>query len=588
LFRIKNLLILFLIILTFILLFPRKVTHAVVAGKYNDYTKVYINNRPHKVKLSKTYGLGTVLSYKYNLIGIFSLKEEFPLKDRIMKKNINTYDLEKKGPIPLASKPQYYFYDGKILIPSDSQKILVGKNNLNMYLDSKSKLKTFIITPEDYTNMRIGISTTKFSSIYHPNIEIECLSSALLYSLRENLKLDISKNSKITITPNTVLLNDKELKFKERIYLKGEDLRINSIRRGTPDFIPSYSGILEITPENDNELLIINEISLENYLVKVVPSEMPTIGGLESLKCQAIAARTYALSDMLQCRFAELGFYVDDSTQSQVYNNTPTNSMATEAVNLTKGLIMTNKDQPIDAKYYSTSPGLGTLYDDVWFKEYGTSENKDYYFTGYYINNVNKLPVSEAEWLQFFKSTKYNAIDLESPYFRWNVEIKKTPLEKSLIKSLKYLFENRKDYVTVKSNNSSKGFPQLKELKDIKVTNRSKYGNIIEISFIFSNATVNVQNDYNIRSAIRLSKDYTDEIIPIIRHKGEPLINNNFLPSSFFSIEKFNDTFIIYGGGYGHGVGMSQYGAMALSKSGKDFKSILNTYYKNISLTKLY
>lgn len=587
-FKSKNLLIIFLIILTFILFFPRKVTHAVVAGKYNQYTKVYINNKLHKVKLPKTYNMGTVLSYKYNFIGIFSLKEELPLKERVMKKNIDNYDLEKKGFMALASKSQYYFYDGKILVPSDSQKILVGKNNLNMYLDNRNKLKTFIITPEDYTNMRIAISTTGFSSIYHSNIEIECLSSALLYSLREDLNLYVSKNSKIIITSNTVLLNDKEIKFKERLYIKGENLKVNSIKRGSPDFIPSYSGILEITSEKNNNLLMINETSLEDYLIKVVPSEMPTTGGLESLKCQAIAARTYALSDMLQCRFAELGFYVDDSTQSQVYNNTLTNSIATEAVNLTKGIIMTHKDQPIDAKYYSTSPGLGTLYDDVWFKKYGTSENKNYYFTGYYINNINKLPVNEEEWLNFFKISKYDAIDLESPYFRWNVEIKKTSLEKSLIKSLKYLFENRKDYVSIKPNNSSKDFPELKELKDIKVINRSKYGNIIEISFIFSNAAVNVQNDYNIRSAIRLNKDYTGEIIPIIRHKGEPLVNNKFLPSSFFSIERVNDNFTIYGGGYGHGVGMSQYGAMSLSRSGKDFKVILNTYYKNINLTKLY
>lgn len=574
--------------LTLILFFPRKVTHAVVAGKYDDYTKVYINNKPHKIKLSKSYNTGTVLSYKYNFISTFLIKEELPLKERVMRKNINTYDLEKKGTMTLSSKSQYYFYDGKILIPCNSEKLLVGKNNLNMYIDDKNKLKTFIITPEDYSNMRVGISTTGFSSIYHSSIEIECLSSALLYNLREDLNLDISKDSKIIITPNIILLNDKKIKFKERLYIKGENLKINSIKRGTPEFIPSYSGIIEVTCERDNNLLIINETSLENYLIKVVPSEMPTTGGLESLKCQAIAARTYALSDMLQCRFAELGFYVDDSTQSQVYNNTLTNSMANEAVNLTKGIIMTHKDQPIDAKYYSTSPGLGTLYDDVWFKKYGTSENKDYYFTGYYINNVNSFPVSEEEWLQFFKSTKYDAIDLESPYFRWSIEIKKNSLEKSLIKSLKYLFENRKDYVTVDCNNSSKNFPVLKELKNIEVINRSKYGNIIEMRFMFSNATVNVQNDYNIRSALRLNKNYTDEVIPIIRHKGEPLVNSNFLPSSFFSIERVNDKFIIYGGGYGHGVGMSQYGAMELSKRGKAFKEILNTYYKNINLTKLY
>lgn len=62
------------------------------------------------------------------------------------------------------------------------------------------------------------------------------------------------------------------------------------------------------------------------------------------------------------------------------------------------------------------------------------------------------------------------------------------------------------------------------------------------------------------------------------------LNNDTTLPSGFFAIEKINDEFVVYGGGYGHGVGMSQNGANYLGKNGKNFQEILITYYSNVSI----
>ena len=123
---------------------------------------------------------------------------------------------------------------------------------------------------------------------------------------------------------------------------------------------------------------------------------------------------------------------------------------------------------------------------------------------------------------------------------------------------------------------------------DIKILKRSEGGNIVDISFVFENVTVDVKSDSCIRSALRVSSEFTSESNPIIRHKDKPIANGNFLPSSFFSIELGKDSVTIYGGGYGHGVGMSQYGAVELSKDGKNYKDILNTFYKNITLDKVY
>ena len=94
---------------------------------------------------------------------------------------------------------------------------------------------------------------------------------------------------------------------------------------------PSYYGRMEITPVNGN-LQLVNNVNLEDYLKTVVPSEMPASWNLEALKAQAICARTYALADMLNQRYAANGYHVDDSVMSQVYNNAGENPRSNQAI----------------------------------------------------------------------------------------------------------------------------------------------------------------------------------------------------------------------------------------------------------------
>ncbi|WP_027625407.1 SpoIID/LytB domain-containing protein [Clostridium lundense] len=581
------------LLLLFILFVPTTKEHAVICESSSDYSKVYLGDKLYKIKLQKQYPIGTIIDYKYNFFRILKVTEVSPLKERIMIKNRDFYDLEKLGQLKLSKHPYYYYLDkNNRLTTCTDKKLIVGQNNIKSYTDKKNNLKTFIITPVDFSYMRVGISNNNFNSLYHDDIEITCMEDSLLYNFRENFSLKLPKSSKVNLkkTDDEIIFtvhNEKKV-LKSRSYLKGNNLKIDSLKRGNPHFIPCYSGIIEFTSSKDG-ILMTNEVNIEDYLCKVVPSEMPSSGGIESLKCQAIAARTYAISDMLQNRFSNLGFYVDDSTQSQVYNNIETNTLANDAVRTTSGLIMTYNNTPIDAKYYSSSSGMATAYEDVWFNSDGTSENKKYYFNGSYVYGENKIPASEADWLNFYKNKDLKTIDSDSPYFRWYAYFPKKNLEKSLNKSLKMIFNKRKDFIEVIQNNKKiDNVPELSNLKNISIAERSKFGNIICISFEFSNATVNVKGDLNIRNAIRCNKDFSGETIPIVRHKKDPLLNNNFLPSSFFSVDKVKDGFKIYGGGYGHGVGMSQFGAIELSKNSKKYNEILNKFYKDVSIDKIY
>jgi stage II sporulation protein D len=122
--------------------------------------------------------------------------------------------------------------------------------------------------------------------------------------------------------------------------------------------------------------------------------------------------------------------------------------------------------------------------------------------------------------------------------------------------------------------------PELQSIKDIKILKRSEGGNVKEISFTFDNAVIDVIEDSNIRGALKSSKIY--------RYRFNPITRVSSLPSSFFSVQKVEGNFIIFGGGYGHGVGMSQYGAMVLAKEGIKCRDILSTYYSGIELNTMY
>ncbi|MFL0248650.1 SpoIID/LytB domain-containing protein [Candidatus Clostridium stratigraminis] len=594
----KKLLAALLLILSgiiFIIFFPRSVENGIIISTSNQNVTMLIDGKTKIFNASVAYPKLTVVNFKYNLFKVYGFKVQNPILDRVMLKSSYFYDLETSGKTDLASKTYFYSIDKENnIISSTSKEVIVGKSNVKCYKNNKGDLKTFLVFPIDYTSMRVGLSTTNFTSVFHSQIEIKTASEAKVYSKRDKLSIDLPKNSIVTITSDSdnmyLLLDKKKTAFKNRIYISGKALTILSIKRGSNTFNPTYSGVLEFN-NLDNGMTVINEVALDDYLKKVVPSEMPLSGGKEALKCQAIAARTYAISDMMNNRFADKGFYVDDSTRSQVYNNYPMQVLSSEAVDETKGMIMTYEGIPIDAKYYSTSSGTGEDYKDIWFKSDGSSESRPYLAVNNYIIPQKDLPKTEAAWLNFYKDTTIKAIDSDYPYFRWRIEYSEAGITNMLNKTLKSLAEGNssKDFIKIYENSKIvTKLPQLDKLQDIRIIKRGSGGIAVEVSYIFSNATVNVRGDSYIRSSIKCNSDYTNEETKVIRLKGDPLTNLASMPSSFFSVEKKEGKFTIYGGGFGHGAGMSQFGAIELSKKGAKYEDILNTFYKNIKIDKIY
>lgn len=119
-----------------------------------------------------------------------------------------------------------------------------------------------------------------------------------------------------------------------------------------------YRGRLEVFANTKGALTVVNVISLEDYVRGVVPNELSPGGWpeLEALKAQAVAARTYAISNL--GRFAAQGFDLTPDTRSQVYGGRATEHPLTDrAVFETRGRILTYKGAPINALYTSTCGG---------------------------------------------------------------------------------------------------------------------------------------------------------------------------------------------------------------------------------------
>ena len=107
-------------------------------------------------------------------------------------------------------------------------------------------------------------------------------------------------------------------------------------------------------------IVIINELPVESYLCKVVPSEMPASYELEALKAQAVCARNFAYMQMSDYAYPEYEAHVNDSTDFQVYGNSEAQESSSRAVSETAGEVLKYNGAIVTTYYYSTSCGKTT------------------------------------------------------------------------------------------------------------------------------------------------------------------------------------------------------------------------------------
>ena len=371
-----------------------------------------------------------------------------------------------------------------------------------------------------------------------------------------------------------------------------DKLEIIGLRRNWGGVYPKYRGVFEIS-RRSNGFTIVNELRLEEYLYSVVPSEMPAYHGIDAAKVQAVTARTYAVHQVQMNLFSEFGAHVDDSVISQVYNNIPENDISTKAVRMTRGRVLTYNGEIIIANFFSTSGGTTANFGEVWAVGDVFPSNTpeflraraQFFETEWFCANETSLRTEEAAAV-FFRSTEIPGFDKNFPWFRWQVTMTTDELSQRINQNLVTRQAVNPALIQVNCccccDFQNGGHQTIGQLQHMEVTRRGQGGNIMEMIFYGTTATARVQTEFNIRALLNPGD------IPVIRHDGSKSGRLTLMPSAFFTMELAHgnealQAVTFFGGGHGHGVGMSQFGANTMANRGHPFDEILLWYYTNVT-----
>ncbi len=473
--------------------------------------------------------------------------------------------------------------------------LMIGMNNLYVKTKNDEIVEEIIIDGEPvFSRMRVAIRNTitnisDINTLYHDTVDIYVAAATTIQTYDGKQIFPVKANTTINIKTNGEKINfynGKVLNItNKRLIINGTDqpLKITSISRGSSCL---YEGILELSLV-DGRILVTNDLLMEDYLKKVVPSEMPASWNIEALKSQAVAARTYAYKEIYNKKYLEYGYIVDDSESSQVYNNSNEQESTNQAILETKGITMFCENEPIIAYYYSSSSGLCGAGKEVWI------ENKIIddilYLQG---GNTTDYPVdtsSEESLLEFFKTINMYSPSGSSSNFRWLITMNKEQLRQTLNVNLPLMVPNYKESYPILENGEwiIKDFPSdIGAIKNVFVSERGESGVVVSLQIEAENVTFRIYNQYNIRFTIR-PKDCGSTVVRYNTksNTGQYTSSSNnpsILTSGYFALEWNGDNLSFYGGGSGHGVGMCQYSANTYAKEGKTYQEILNVFYKNI------
>lgn len=475
------------------------------------------------------------------------------ISGKVLSVTDNAIEIEGYGEIPLSENFHVYkvYGDFKVLGAKD---ILVGYD-LQEFVAAEGKLCAALLEREfDAKTIRVLLMDTGFKSLYHPSATLVLGGAAQMEY--ENSKGKTEKERLEAGTQLTVAPDDERLKYGRIIITPegDEGIAVPTIERsqGTP----VYSGKMEIKACEEG-LVLVNDLFLEDYLTRVVPSEMPPSYEKEALKAQAVCARTYAYRQIQGNSYSQYGAHVDDSTNFQVYNNTNPDERTTQAVKETYGKMLFYEDNPIDAFYFSTSCGH-TADVSVW----GTDADKLPYLQAVEVKSGRRTlgQGDNDKFDSYIRNSDASAYDSSFAMFRWETDISS-------------------DIVSAQVSGAGK-------VTDMTVVSRGPGGIASELQVTGSDGTVTVKGQSAIRSALGSSS------LVITKQDGKTMEGSQTLPSAFISIEKRSGedgsiSFHVYGGGFGHGVGMSQNGAQGMAKEGKDYTAILSFFYNGTELREI-
>lgn len=414
--------------------------------------------------------------------------------------------------------------------------------------------------------------STKFSLTPQGSYEIVNSDNQTVVPVTSLASFEMKNGKVLLVSGTSSIASTKGFLVNEIKAAEANEVQISKIQTAYGIADVKYRGSFEIKPGQTSPLLF-NRLDIENYLRGVVPSEMPSIWPMEALKAQAVAARSYAYT---QIQSNKAKGYLEMTVASQVYGGkSKEDARGNQAVNETSGLYATYNNIPISAFFHASSGGYTENSENVWSSAvpYIRAVKDPYdnypgnYHYGWEIIGQNsvisqKLKLTSSQMLTGLKitdrgpsnSVKQMAATIYDKTTKTNSSITLRPNFVSSPDSFRWFFGV--------------------SLKSIKFNVYSD-----TYSYIKTGDGTEKKSDHLMGYKIQKSDgstEYIEEMNLNVRTKeGSSLIKTT--PS----------TFTFKGDGWGHLLGMSQWGARGMADAGYAFNEILKYYYTGIEVKPL-
>lgn len=276
-----------------------------------------------------------------------------------------------------------------------------------------------------------------------------------------------------------------------------------------------YKGNIVLKINNRKKLTVINELGLEEYICGIMTKEVAPSWSFESLKAQAVVARTFAIKNL--GKHGSNGFDLCSQTHCQVYGGFDSeDERSNKAVYDTAGEVLKYNGEIINALYHSSCGGRTEDVKNVWNDS--KTENPEY------LTGVKCGFCEKDKWYNWLASS-----------------------------SLK----------TVGYNLRSFGY-KVGDVKKIKTVGRTSSDRAKEILV-----------------------EHTKGKLWLRSNRFRMAMNPNIIRSANFTVKIKNGIAYFRGHGWGHGVGMCQWGAKGMAEDGWNYKKILKHYYRGTEIINL-
>lgn len=487
-------------------------------------------------------------------LGAAPISDGDPTIDRVTINSVSGDSLQVKFPDESKSTP---IKTDRVVLKVDAQRLPQPKLAEKLILSDRSTFETAEDSAKSWQKLGIEVEVAQPGrwqvwakrDVYQTPL----VRRWLLHSLEANGYATPYLDTEVLHQePNIILeIEGQTYDYDEVEITSSQNLvQVNTTDR--PQAARLYGGSLALQPNAHGEFTLVNHVPLETYLRGVVPYEIGANAPAQAVAAQTIIARTYALRNLR--RFAVDDYQLCATVHCQVYKGlNDANATSDRAIAQTAGLVLTYENELIDALYSSTTGGITAGFEDTW-------DGLQRPYLRPVIDaprplwDIVKDPLNnESNFRRFISLSKGFNETGRKGVFRWHKTRSIANLNQDLRKYLQKTRHPLADFKTIES---------------MQVDRRSRSGRIL---------TLNIETD---KGKLQLHKNE-------IRSALEPPRSTFFYLQPIYNDDKQLNGYAFIGGGFGHGVGLSQYGSYNLANLGWSAKEILAFYYPQTEIKPL-